>query len=230
MSTRSTKVDDPPTADRRRARRGDRRADGARVARSDPAPPRPCIFVGVWRDPDRSGAEQRPRRSAKVLGDLRGGRPAVRARQRRLGVPRCAELRREQLRRRQRPRHRRALRQQLCGGGRTDANRDRRRRNRQLVNSHRADPSQPARGSATAERLQRDRRRVRRRDPAQALGRAWGLAGGARGVEQLPARDRPGHTARGASTPTPPRARAAPTTPARRRPLQCRQGGRGAFP
>ena len=104
--------------------------------------------------------------------------------------------RREQLRRRQRPRHRRALRQQLRGGGRPDANRNRRRRDRQLVNRRRTDPSQPARGCAAAERVQRDRRRLRRRDPAQALGSARGLARGARRLEQLPARDRPGHTAR----------------------------------
>ena len=57
-------------------------------------------------------------------------------------------------------------------------------------------PPEPARGCAAAERLQRDRRRLRRRDPAQALGRARGLAGGARRLEQLPARDRPGHPAR----------------------------------
>ncbi len=105
------------------------------------------------------------------------------------------------LRHQQRTGHRRAFRLQLCRRGRADADRDRRAGDRQLGHRGRRDPAEPARRRAAADRLQRGRRRLRRRRSAAQVGSARGLAGRARGVEQLPARDRAGDPARGAVHP-----------------------------
>ena len=67
------------------------------------------------------------------------------------------------------------------------------------------DPAEPARRHPATQRLQRDRRRLRRRRPAEEVGGARELAGRAGRVEQLPARDRAGHPARRAVHPDRPR-------------------------
>ena len=75
-------------------------------------------------------------------------------------------------RHRQRPRHRGAVGQQLGRGGRADADRDRRRGDRQLGHDRRRDPGRTARRGAATERVQRGRRRLRRRRaPARSGGR-----------------------------------------------------------
>ena len=93
-----------------------------------------------------------------------------------------------------------------------------------------ADPAQPARRHAATERLQRDRRRLRRRGAAEEMGGARELAGGARGVEQLPARDRPSHTARRAIHQHRPSGRPARPRSPRRRRRRSRRAGRDACP
>ena len=65
-------------------------------------------------------------------------------------------------------------------------------------------PTGPARRDAATQRVQRGRRRLRRRRAPEEVGRAAELAGGARGLEQLPARDRAGHPARRAVHPNRP--------------------------
>ena len=154
----------------------------------------PVLAGGVQRHTDRPGPDERAGDPDQPAADLRRRRPAVPARQQRLGVPSGTEQRRIDVR------HlaaaRRAFGVQLGRGGGPDADRDRRRRDRQLGHDRGRDPGRPARRRAATERVQRDRRRLRRRGAAEEMGGARELAGGAGRVEQLPARDRPGHTAR----------------------------------
>ncbi len=228
VSTRSAAADEPAAPRWHCARRVDLRGGGDRAAADDPARARPRFGLWLWRHPDRAGPGERARHTAKVPTDLRRRRSAVRARQRRVGIPGSAQLRREQLRDRQRPRHRRPVGQQLRRRGRADADRDRRRGHRQLVHHRRADPTQPARRHDATERVQRGRRRLRRRDPAGAPGRPRRLACRARRLEQLPARNRASHSARRPIHANRPRQRRRPG-PARRRLRRSRPAGRGVF-
>ena len=100
MSTRSAAADDPAAARRQRGRRADRRGCWCSalplmiLLMLDPA-----SASGVRRHADRPGPGERARDPAEPAADLRRRRPAVRAGQRRLGVPGGAEQRRVDVRR-----------------------------------------------------------------------------------------------------------------------------------
>ena len=157
----------------------------------------PASSCGVWRHPDRPGPEQRARRAAKVLADLRGRRPAVRARQRRLGVPRGAELRRE---------HASApttAPAPACSQAATTPGRPARCKSGSAA--PRPTTGQPSsdRSRPTCPAVRSRRASTTRPTPSTAprsCSSAWERPGTGTaalvGVEQLPARDRPGHPAR----------------------------------
>ena len=105
---------------------------------------------------------------------------------------------------RQRPRHRACCRAATRPGrpGRCRSGSAARRPTTGTRSSPRS--RRTARRDAATQRVQRGRRRLRRRRAPEEVGRAAELAGGARGLEQLPARDRAGHPARRAVHPNRP--------------------------
>ena len=154
---------------------GARRGAGARRAADDPAAARPRVRLRLRRHADRPGPGERARHAAELPADLRRRRQQFG-----LGSDGWAYLAalnyaESHVRDRQRARHRRAVGSELrparparCRSGSaaprpTTGDTDRR-----------TDPAEPARRHAATERLQRDRRRLRRRDPAQD---AWGRPG-----------------------------------------------------